>query len=110
VSTHRQFVDLAPVSRWTELQMIMVELGPAAPYWRLQDTQGGVYPHQGWDLDWSHRFRLAEYKYIEWCELSPRRDESGLTLAEVGGVCEAVGFEIESLPDRVRALGYRALS
>lgn len=106
---HRQFLDLADVDTWSDLQMVMVELGRAAPRWRVQDTSGSLVPPQGWERDWDARFRLTEYKYIEWCELSPRTTSDGLTLADLTQVCEAIGFEVEVLPDRVRVLGYRLL-
>jgi hypothetical protein len=82
-----------------------------------------VLPRRGWEHDWDQQFRLTEYKYIEWCELRPRG--RGLTLADIEGVCAALGFEIEvsvgsdaasetgssgeAAPERVRVLGYRLL-
>lgn len=107
--THRQFLDVADVDTWSDLQVVMVQLGRAAPYWRAQDTQGAVVPQQGWERDWDRRFRLVEYKYIEWCELRPKPDSTGLTLADIAGVCEAIGFQTDVLADRVRVLGYRLL-
>lgn len=108
---HRQFLDLADAATWSELQVVMTELGRAAPYWRFQNTEGAVYPpDDGWDVDWSYRFRLAEYKYIEWCDLTPRDDGRSLTLEDLGQLCVAIGFEIETSPGRVRVLGYRPLN
>jgi hypothetical protein len=40
----------------------------------------------------------------------PRQDGAGLTLPDLLAVCQAIGFQLEELPDRVRVLGYRLLS
>jgi hypothetical protein len=107
---HRQFLDVADVGTWSDLQVVMSELGTAAPYWRVQSTQGEAVAAEDWMLDWDRTFRLTEYKYIEWCELMPRQDGAGLTLPDLLAVCQAIGFQLEELPDRVRVLGYRLLS
>ncbi|HET9873873.1 MAG TPA: DUF6678 family protein [Propionibacteriaceae bacterium] len=106
---HRQFLDVATVDTWSELQLAMADLGPAAPYWRVQDIEGTLAPSSGWERDWRHRFRLIQYKYIHWCELRPREAANGLTLADVVELCDELGFEVEELADRARVLGYRLL-
>lgn len=105
-----QFLDLATPDSWTELQSFMTEMGAAAPYWRTQSTSGDLHPARGWDADWAYRFRLGVYTYLEWCELTPRPDDGGLTLDDIRQVCAAIGFEVEVQPDRVRVLGYRRLT
>ena len=110
-ATPAQFLDLASTQKWSELQSLMVEMGTAAPYWRIQTTDGVLDPpDEGWYADWDYQFRLEGYKYIEWCELYPRPDEQSLTLDDVRQVCEAIRFEVEVEADRVRVLGYRRLS
>ena len=104
-----QFLTLATAHKWAELQALMAEMSQAAPYWRTQSTSGARYPTSGWDADWDRHFRLGVYKYIEWCELRPKPDSTGLTLADIAGVCEAIGFQTDVLADRVRVLGYRLL-
>jgi hypothetical protein len=109
--TVAQFLTLATTDHWAELQALMAEMSYAAPYWRMQSTSGVLFPtDDGWHADWDHQFRLVFYKYIEWCELVPRPDGAGLTLDDVRQACEAIGFELEVGPDRVRVLGYRRLS
>ncbi|MBA3530060.1 MAG: hypothetical protein H0T91_12270 [Propionibacteriaceae bacterium] len=105
-----QFLGLATTSKWSELQSLMVEMSAAAPYWRTQSTAGSLYPPDGWQADWDHQFRLGVYKYIEWCELVPRSDGASLTLDDIRQVCEAIGFVVETAPDRIRVLGYRRLN
>jgi len=106
-----QFLGLASTTKWSELQSLMAEMGPAAPYWRVQTTGGLLNPpDEGWYADWEYQFRLEDYKHIEWCELYPRPDDSTLTLEDVRQVCAAIGFEVETEDDRVRVLGYRRLS
>ncbi|HYP46709.1 MAG TPA: DUF6678 family protein [Propionibacteriaceae bacterium] len=106
----QQFVTLATADHWAELQALMVEMSLAAPYWRMQSTTGTQFPSDdGWHADWDHQFRLVDYKYIEWCELVPRPDDTGLTLQDICQACEAIGFEVEAAEDRVRVLGYRRL-
>lgn len=105
-----QFLTLATSDHWTELQSLMAEMQVAAPYWRMRSTSGLVFPvGDGWHADWDHQFRLVVYKYIEWCELVPRPDDTSLTLDDVRQACEAIGFEVEIEADRVRALGYRRI-
>lgn len=105
-----QFLTLASSDHWAELQELMAEMSLAAPYWRTQSTSGTQFPaNEGWHADWHHQFRLVVYKYIEWCELVPRPDGSGLTLVDIAQACEAIGFEVEASGDRVRVLGYRRL-
>jgi hypothetical protein len=105
-----QFLGLATTSKWSELQALMTEMGSAAPYWRTRNTSGETHPpDDGWDADWEYQFRLGAYKYIEWCELLPRPDDAGLTLEDIRQVCQAIGFETEAEPDRIRVLGYRRL-
>jgi hypothetical protein len=106
-----QFLGLATPSKWSELQSLMAEMAGAAPYWRVQTTDGILDPpDDGWYADWDQQFRLGVYKYIEWCELYPRPDDDSLTKDDVEQVCAAIGFDVESEPDRVRVLGYRRLS
>lgn len=106
-----QFLTLATTDHWAELQALMEEMVGAAPYWRMQSTSGVLFPpDEGWHADWDRQFRLVSYKYIEWCELFPRPDDTGLTLADVQQACEAIGFEVQARPDRIRLLGYRRLS
>lgn len=106
-----QYLSLATAGKWAELQSLMAEMSSAGPYWRMQTTSGVRYPaNDGWDADWHHQFRLSVYKYIEWCELLPRPDDSGLTLEDLHQVCAAIGFEVEGHADRIRVLGYRRLS
>lgn len=105
-----QFLDLASATRWAELQSLMVEMGAAAPYWRTRSTEGELLPAEGWYADWEYQFRLGVYKYIEWCELVPRPDDTSLTLDDIQQACVAIGFEVEHEPDRLRILGYRRLT
>jgi hypothetical protein len=106
-----QLLGLASTSKWSELQSLMEEMSTAAPYWRILTTAGVLDPpDDGWYADWEYQFRLVVYKYIEWCELYPRPDEPSLLLEDVKQVCEAIGFEFETEPDRIRVLGYRRLS
>jgi hypothetical protein len=110
-STPTQFLGLATTGKWSELQSLMAEMMAAAPYWRTASTDGALYPPgDGWHPDWDYQFRLGSYKHIEWCELYPRPDGASLTLDDLEQVCDAIGFEVEVLPDRVRVLGYRRLS
>ena len=107
-----QFLGLATTDKWSELQSLMVEMAGAAPYWRTQSTDGQLNPPDdgAWYADWDYQFRLGTYKYIEWCELYPRPDDSSLTLEDVRQACVAIGFEVEPQADRIRVLGYRRLS
>lgn len=107
-----QFLGLATTDKWSELQSMMLEMAGAAPYWRAQTTDGVTDPPDegGWYADWDYQFRLGTYKYLEWCELYPRPDDSSLTLDDVEQVCLAIGFEVEVDADRIRVLGYRRLS
>jgi hypothetical protein len=109
--TPTQFLGLATTGKWSELQALMAEMMTAAPYWRTSGTDGVLYPpDDGWHPDWDYQFRLGSYKHIEWCELYPRPDDASLTLDDLEQVCDAIGFEIEVLGDRIRVLGYRRLS
>ena len=105
-----QFLGLASTHKWSELQSLMVEMGQAAPYWRIQSIEGVLDPpDEGWYADWDYQFRLEGYKHIEWCELYARPEAQSLTVDDVRQVCEAIGFEIEVTDDRIRVLGYRRL-
>lgn len=108
--TPNQFLTLATSDHWTELQALMADMRLAAPYWRMRSTTGVEFPAgDGWHADWDRQFRLVDYKYIEWCELVPRPDDTSLTLDDVRQACEAIGFEVEVQADRVRVVGYRQL-
>ena len=50
-----KWAALANNTKWNELQQLMAGLGPKAPYWRTQATNGFVYPEHGWDGDWASR-------------------------------------------------------
>ncbi|MFZ6755449.1 DUF6678 family protein [Undibacterium sp. Dicai25W] len=102
-----QLAGLANNTKWKELQALMSGLGSNAPFWRRRSTNGYVYPPQGWDGDWTYHFRLGEYKYIEWCEMSPRDAECALDLDGIIAACKEIGFEFEQLTDSVKIIGYR---
>ena len=104
-----QLVGLANNTKWSELQSLMSELGNRAPYWRTQATNGFVYPTSGWDGDWTYHFRIGEYKFIEWCEITPRQDPGSLELAELLAVCQRIGFEHEANGHVIRIIGYRRI-
>lgn len=105
----RQLAGLANNTKWSELQQHMAELGSSAPYWRTGATNGFVYPPDGWDGDWSYHFRLGEYKYIEWCEMTPRGGGDAIGIGEIEAVCKRIGFEFEAMGNAIRILGYREL-
>lgn len=102
-----QLAGLANNTKWKELQVIMSELGNTAPYWRTKSTNGFVYPPQGWDGDWTYHFRLGEYKYIEWCEISPREAVGAMDIDKIVAACRKIGFEYERLANSVKITGYR---
>ena len=104
-----QLVGLANNTKWSELQTYMSELGSRAPYWRTLATNGFVYPTSGWDGDWTYHFRLGEYKYIEWCEITPREGAESIDCAQIVEACKRIGLEHEAMGSVIRVVGYRRI-
>lgn len=104
-----QLVGLANNTKWNELQALMSGLQQKAPYWRTKATNGFIYPPSGWDGDWTYHFRLGEYKFIEWCKMTPRGSEGSLSLDEIVSACKRIGLEVEVSANVVKVIGYRRL-